>query len=71
MPHGLRARSAAAAGAAGRPRPPLPLNPSVLGAPPSCVLSSSADVMRLAATNFSGVAHYTVSVPNDAALVGL
>lgn len=48
----------------------LPLNLSVIGAHQDCILSSSADVMLLAITGFTGNATQLVNVPGNAALVG-
>ena len=49
---------------------PLPINLSVIGAHPDCILSSSADVLVLAITGFTGGAQELVVVPNNPALIG-
>tara|TARA_R110002072_G_scaffold31466_4_gene96949 strand:- start:19703 stop:21469 length:1767 start_codon:yes stop_codon:yes gene_type:complete len=48
---------------------PLPLNLAVIGAHPNCILSSSADLLLLAITGFTGDVNQLVQVPNNAALV--
>ena len=49
---------------------PLPLNLTVIGAHQNCILSSSADILRLGLTGFTGDAQELVMVPGTAALAG-
>lgn len=48
----------------------LPLNLTVIGAHQDCILSSSADVMLLAVTGFTGAVTQLINVPGSVALVG-
>lgn len=48
----------------------LPLNLSVIGAHQDCILSSSADVLQLAITGFTGDVTQLVNVPSNVALIG-
>jgi len=48
----------------------LPLNLAAIGANPNCILSSSADILGLGITGFTGGAQELVSVPPDPSLVG-
>ncbi|MGK0154579.1 MAG: arylsulfatase A-like enzyme [Neolewinella sp.] len=48
----------------------LPLSLAVIGAHQDCILSSSADLMLLAITGFTGAVTQLVHVPSNVALVG-
>jgi len=49
---------------------PLPINLSVIGANPNCILSSSADILVLGVTGFTGGAQELVVVPSDPTVIG-